>query len=114
MLDCTLMSDITDEETRHQMALGNLLQLNFNGSHICSISVPAGDDDPRFKRISPPPKPLCVRINVAAQMIGIGKTKMYELIKTGEVDTLKIGKSTLVTMASLEAFVQKHLRCSTL
>ena len=52
-----------------------------------------------------PVEPICVRINDAARMIGVGRTKLYELISSGELDTLKIGKATRVTTASLHELV---------
>jgi hypothetical protein len=52
--------------------------------------------------------PLCVRVNVAARMIGIGRTKLYELIGKGEVDVVKVGKATLVTIASLNAMIERR------
>jgi hypothetical protein len=52
--------------------------------------------------------PLCVRVSVAARMIGIGRTKLYELIGKGEVDVVKIGKATLVTTASLNAMIERR------
>lgn len=54
------------------------------------------------------PKPLCVRVTVAAQMIGIGRTKFYELVNAGEVEIFKLGKSTLVPIDSLEALISRH------
>lgn len=54
------------------------------------------------------PAPLCVRINDAARMIGIGRTKLYELIGNGEVDVVKVGKATLVTTASLNAMIERR------
>ena len=42
-------------------------------------------------------EPICVRINDAARMIGVGRTKVYELISSGELETVKIGKATRVT-----------------
>jgi excisionase family DNA binding protein len=54
------------------------------------------------------PAPLCVRVNVAARMIGIGRTKLYELIGNGEVETIKVGKATLVTTASLNAMIERR------
>mgnify|MGYP001221039153 CR=1 FL=1 len=39
-----------------------------------------------------PVEPICVRVNDAARMIGIGRTKLYELISSGELETVKIGK----------------------
>lgn len=54
------------------------------------------------------PAPLCVRVNVAARMIGIGRTKLYELIGNGEVEAIKVGKATLVTTASLSAMIERR------
>ena len=48
-----------------------------------------------------PVEPICVRINDAARIIGIGRTKLYELIAAGELETVKFGKATRITTASL-------------
>lgn len=50
-------------------------------------------------------EPICIRVNDAARMIGVGRTKLYELISAGELETVKIGKATRVTTASLHKFV---------
>ena len=55
-----------------------------------------------------PIEPICVRINDAARMIGIGRTKLYELIATGEIETVKIGNATRVTTASLHGLVDRQ------
>ena len=49
-----------------------------------------------------------MKVNDAARMIGVGRTKLYELIAAGEVDVVKLGKSTRVTTASLRALIQKR------
>ena len=54
-----------------------------------------------------PIEPLTVRIPVAVQLTGIGRSKLYELIKSGDVETVKIGTATLVTMASLRRLVER-------
>ena len=54
------------------------------------------------------PAPLCVRVNVAARMMGIGRIKLYELIGNGEVEAIKVGKATLVTTASLSAMIERR------
>lgn len=51
---------------------------------------------------------LCVRVNDAARMIGIGRKKLYELISSGELESIKIGKSTRITTASLHRLVERH------
>ena len=56
-----------------------------------------------------PVEPICVRVNDAARMIGIGRTKLYELIATGELETVKIGKATRVTTASLHDLVRRQV-----
>ncbi len=52
--------------------------------------------------------PICVRVNDAARMIGIGRTKLYELIAAGEVETVKLGKSTRITTASLHDLIRRQ------
>lgn len=54
-----------------------------------------------------PLEPLTVRIPVAVRITGIGRSKLYELIKAGEVEVVKIGSSTLVNVASLRRLVQR-------
>ncbi|EQB33678.1 helix-turn-helix domain-containing protein [Sphingobium ummariense] len=56
----------------------------------------------------PPPDPICVRVNEAARMIGVGRTKLYELIAAGEVETMKLGKATRITTASLHDLVRRQ------
>ncbi|OYX65688.1 MAG: excisionase [Sphingomonadales bacterium 32-64-17] len=56
----------------------------------------------------PSPDPICVRVNDAARMIGVGRTKLYELIAAGEVETVKLGKSTRITTASLHDLIRRQ------
>ncbi|CCW18204.1 hypothetical protein EBBID32_25550 [Sphingobium indicum BiD32] len=56
----------------------------------------------------PPPDPICVRVNEAARMIGVGRTKLYELIAAGEVETVKLGKATRIITASLHDLVRRQ------
>lgn len=54
------------------------------------------------------PTPLTVRVETAMRMLGLGRTKFYELIGTGEIETIKVGKSRLVVFESLQRFVASH------
>jgi excisionase family DNA binding protein len=38
-------------------------------------------------------------------MLGVGRTKIYELIRRGDLDAVHIGASLLVPMAELERYV---------
>ena len=51
------------------------------------------------------PKPIAVRRQVAASMLGEGVSKIDELIATGQVEARKSGKNLLILVASLEAYV---------
>jgi excisionase family DNA binding protein len=50
-------------------------------------------------------EPIAVRIPEACRMIGIGRSKLYELISSGDIETIKIGVSRLVLVASLTKFI---------
>lgn len=53
------------------------------------------------------PDVLCVRVATAMKMLGIGKTKIYELIASGELETVRLGRRTLVVLASIEALFER-------
>ena len=53
-------------------------------------------------------EPITVRIPRALEMIGIGRSKLYELIGDGEIEIIKIGSATLVVVTSLKAFVTRQ------
>ena len=52
--------------------------------------------------------PICIRVNDAARMIGVGRTKLYELIASGEIETVKLGKATRITTASLQELIRRR------
>jgi len=54
-----------------------------------------------------PIEPISVRIREACRLTGIGRSKLYELIAAGEVQTLKIGRITLVPMSSLRSLITR-------
>lgn len=45
---------------------------------------------------------LTVTVNDALAMLGIGRTRFYELVKAGEIQTIKLGRRRLVQVASLQ------------
>ncbi|AYO78685.1 excisionase [Sphingobium yanoikuyae] len=54
------------------------------------------------------PDPICVRVNDAARMIGVGRTKLYALIAAGEIDTVRLGKAIRITTASLHELINRR------
>lgn len=44
---------------------------------------------------------LAISINDAAKTLGIGRSLVYTLIRSGELDAVKLGRRTLLTTASI-------------
>lgn len=49
-----------------------------------------------------PVEPICVRVSVAVKLTGISRSTLYELIADGEIDVVKVGRSTFIRYASLK------------
>jgi excisionase family DNA binding protein len=47
----------------------------------------------------------CMSVDDACRYIGLKRTKMYQMIKQGQVRAIKLGRRTLVTTASLDSLV---------
>jgi len=54
--------------------------------------------------------PLAHKIPDACRRIGIGRTALYELIKTGEIRAIKIGSRTLIPEAELQRVIAFRLQ----
>ena len=48
-------------------------------------------------------EPLTVRISTAVQLTGISRSRIYELIQSGDLETVKVGRSTLIPYKRLKA-----------
>lgn len=55
-------------------------------------------------------EPLAMRIPEACRIMGIGRSKLYELIGAGELNIVKVGAITLIPMDSLRQFIDSHRR----
>jgi excisionase family DNA binding protein len=40
-------------------------------------------------------------------LLGIGKTKLYELLSTGQLEAIRVGRRTLVLQESIDSFVER-------
>jgi excisionase family DNA binding protein len=41
----------------------------------------------------------------AARLLGVGRSTMYELVRRGDVSSLRLGRKVLITRATLEALL---------
>ena len=60
---------------------------------------------PRVSRNGHVTAPLLVTAAEAAATLGVGRTKLYELINRGELRPVHIGRSLRIPVAELERFV---------
>lgn len=49
---------------------------------------------------------LSVSVIDACRLLGIGRTKLYELISSQEIQSFSIGRRRLVKVASLQALIE--------
>lgn len=54
--------------------------------------------------------PISVKIPQAVRLSGISRSRIYELMKSGEIQYAKVGSSTLILVESLRQFI--HDRCA--
>ena len=52
-------------------------------------------------------EPLTVTVDGAKKALGLGTTKIYELIGNGRLKTIKVGRRTLVKTDSIRALVDQ-------
>lgn len=50
-----------------------------------------------------------LKVEQAAARAALGRTKMYELIKTGEIQSVKVGRSRRIPVEALDAYVARLL-----
>lgn len=53
-----------------------------------------------------------VTVAEAIQRFGIARTKLYELIREGDIEAVKLGRRTLIRTESVRAFIDRLPRIS--
>lgn len=51
---------------------------------------------------------LAISINDTAKALGIGRSSVYALLKSGKLDAIKIGRRTLLTTESIKQLAQSR------
>src|SRR3546814_2861019 len=52
--------------------------------------------------------PISVRVHEAVRMTGLSKSKIYQLIASGDIEAAKVGRATVVFVASLTEFLRSN------
>jgi excisionase family DNA binding protein len=55
---------------------------------------------------------LLLTVPEAAEVLGVGRSVLYELVQAGEITSIKIGRSRRIVLASLQDFVLRQARIS--
>ena len=56
------------------------------------------------------PNPLMVTYGEAGEMLGVCSRVVWQLVKDGRLNAVKIGRSVRIPVPELERFVADHLR----
>ena len=51
---------------------------------------------------------LLLKVSEAGEMIGVGRSRMYEMIYTGDIPSIRIGKSIRIPKRALESWVEER------
>ncbi len=50
-----------------------------------------------------------LRVRQAAELLGLGHSKTYELLKTGELRAIRIGRARRIPRTEITAFISRRL-----
>lgn len=67
--------------------------------------------EPMAEQDALPTEPLAIGIKTAVKLTGVGRSTLYELIQSGEIDTVKIGRSRLIPYRSIKRLVE-HVKAA--
>ena len=74
-----------------------------------SPAAPVGGED-EITRL--PVSPLLLTAEQAASVLSICRTKVYELLRTGQLESVLIGSSRRIPVAALDEYVERLRRSS--
>lgn len=97
-------------------------KVGFFGHHIlhflmrCAVNDDiANDNAPDKPMPAPVPSPALLSptvkllsVNDTLTFLGIGRTKLYQIMNSGEIKFIKIGKRTLIKRDSLDEYLDRH------
>lgn len=56
----------------------------------------------------PPDDQIAYKVPHAAQVIDLSERQMWELVRSGEIESIKIGASRRIPRAALVAYIEQH------
>jgi excisionase family DNA binding protein len=53
-------------------------------------------------------EPISVKIPEAVRLTGLSRSRIYELMRSGDIEFAKVGSSTLILVESLRGFIRSR------
>ena len=58
---------------------------------------------------TPPAQPrLAYKVSELPGLLGLGKNKVYDLVNTGSIRSVKVGRHRLVPLSAIESFLESE------
>lgn len=54
------------------------------------------------------PDPISVKVPEAVRLTGLSRSRIYELMRSGDIEFAKVGSSTLILVESLRIFIRSR------
>jgi hypothetical protein len=96
---------------RHRMSSNHLMDSEPNwSSWRCagSVLVQTGEVAMIERAWEKKIEPLTVRVATAVRITGLSRSRIYELIQSGDLDTVKVGRATLIQFQSLKSLTSSE------
>lgn len=71
------------------------------------VELLAEDSEPQIPAPRISPEQTLLTVEEAAQRLRIGRTRMFALIKSGEIESVQIGRSRRIRTEALKIFTQR-------
>jgi excisionase family DNA binding protein len=55
-------------------------------------------------------EPISVKVSEAVRLSGLSRSRIYELMRSGDIEFAKVGSSTLILVDSLRRMIEAHRR----
>ena len=79
--------------------------------HSGSMSTPISDNSPQDSAANA--ARLLLTVPETAQVLGLGRTKIYELINDGELEAIHVGRAVRIPTEAISEFVQRKRAAAT-
>lgn len=78
--------------------------------HTSPDPSPTTSSGQKVRADSPSERPLLLTVKEAAELMNVGRTTIYKLMDSGEVQSLQIGSSRRIPLAAIHEFADRRCR----